>query len=82
MWGHRPLTLKGSAKRRPFGRSSADAGPSSDMADLQRLKSSIAKLERLLAAMDVPETPTPAQPPADQPVSLGYATDPQVRRRR
>ena len=79
MWGHRPLTLKGSAKRRPFGRSSADAGPSSDMADLQRLKSSIEKLERLLAAMDIPELPVAAEVPPEQPVTLGYIRDRQAR---
>ena len=81
MWGHRPLTLKGSAKRRPFGRSSADAEPSSDMADLQRLKSSIAKLERLLAAMDVPEAAAVPELTPERPVSLGYTDNPQGRRR-
>ena len=81
MWGHRQLTLKGSARRQPIGRFSADAEPSSDMADLQRLKSSIAKLERLLAAMDSPESASTSETPQERPVSLGYADDAQARRR-
>ena len=52
------------------------------MADLQRLKSSIAKLERLLAAMDSPEGATAADVPGERPVSLGYADNPQARRPR
>ena len=79
--GASSVTHKGSAKRRPFGRSSVGSEPSNDMADLQRLKSSIEKLERLLAAMDVPASPVAAEVPPEQPVTLGYVRDRQARGR-